>query len=349
MTGPDRRDPLDPAERALADALARGAPLPPPSPALDAAVLAAARAAAAKRAPAPAAAPPRSGSGAAPSTQRRRRRAPAWLRGGALAATLVLAVGVAWQMRHTMETPVLAPDTAADTGAVPTVADATPAPAPAESVTAAPGSTDDPAGNAPVSGAPARPPAPVPRRAPAASPPAEPAAGQAAADARATDALIRERREAAEREAAQQARSTAEAARLQRERAKSARAREANPQAYVPAAPPPPPPPPLPSPAAPPAASPAPVAAPVHAPAPVAQAGDATALDEAPDWHDQPLDDTPPASVDAPAVREAWLERIRELVAAGRHAEARDSLAEFRRRHPGAAIPDDLRPLLDGE
>ena len=67
------------------------------------------------------------------------------------------------------------------------------------------------------------------------------------------------------------------------------------------------------------------------------------------DWLDQPLDDTPPASVDTPAVREAWLARIRELVAAERYAEARDSYAEFRRRHPDAPVPADLRMLLGEE
>ena len=64
---------------------------------------------------------------------------------------------------------------------------------------------------------------------------------------------------------------------------------------------------------------------------------------------DQPLDDTPPASVDSPVVREAWLARIRELVSAERYAEARDSYAEFRRRHPDAPVPADLRMLLGEE
>ena len=66
-------------------------------------------------------------------------------------------------------------------------------------------------------------------------------------------------------------------------------------------------------------------------------------------WFDQPYDDVPPASVESPAVREAWLARIRELVAAERYVEARDSYAEFRRRYPDAPVPDDLRSLLGGE
>ncbi len=42
---------------------------------------------------------------------------------------------------------------------------------------------------------------------------------------------------------------------------------------------------------------------------------------------------------------EAWLARIRELKAAGRLAEAAQSLARLRERHPGVAIPADLADL----
>ena len=66
-------------------------------------------------------------------------------------------------------------------------------------------------------------------------------------------------------------------------------------------------------------------------------------------WFDQPQDDIPPASVDSPAVREAWLARIRELIAGERYQEARDSYAEFRRRYPDAPVPDDLDMLLGDE
>lgn len=62
---------------------------------------------------------------------------------------------------------------------------------------------------------------------------------------------------------------------------------------------------------------------------------------------DDGYDDEPPASADSPEVRKAWLARIRELVAEGREEAARASLAEFRRRYPQAPLPDDLRPLLD--
>jgi hypothetical protein len=78
---------------------------------------------------------------------------------------------------------------------------------------------------------------------------------------------------------------------------------------------------------------------------------DAAAVEDAHDgkWSDQPPDDIPPASVESPAVRDAWLARIRELVAAERYGEARDSFGEFRRRYPGAPVPEDLRALLGEE
>jgi hypothetical protein len=62
---------------------------------------------------------------------------------------------------------------------------------------------------------------------------------------------------------------------------------------------------------------------------------------------DQPLDDQPPASVDSPQVRQAWLQRVRQLVAEGKPDAARDSLREYQRRYPKATLPDDLRALLD--
>lgn len=61
---------------------------------------------------------------------------------------------------------------------------------------------------------------------------------------------------------------------------------------------------------------------------------------------DQPYDDEPPASADSPEVRTAWLARIRELLGEGKIDAARASLAEFHRRYPDAPLPDDLRPLL---
>lgn len=44
---------------------------------------------------------------------------------------------------------------------------------------------------------------------------------------------------------------------------------------------------------------------------------------------------------------EAWLKRIVELRAQGRDREADESLAEFRRRHPGYAIPPELLKAIE--
>lgn len=58
------------------------------------------------------------------------------------------------------------------------------------------------------------------------------------------------------------------------------------------------------------------------------------------------MDDAPPATVDSPQARRAWLERIRELRDAGELEAARESLGEYRRRYPGADLPADLQGLL---
>ena len=53
----------------------------------------------------------------------------------------------------------------------------------------------------------------------------------------------------------------------------------------------------------------------------------------------------PPATTESPAVRDAWLQRIRELVRDGQLDAARESLKAFRTRYPGHAIPDDLHAI----
>ena len=55
--------------------------------------------------------------------------------------------------------------------------------------------------------------------------------------------------------------------------------------------------------------------------------------------------DEPPATMNSPFAREAWLRRISELVHEGHIEEARASLAEFRRRYPNERIPAALRDL----
>ena len=377
------REPLTPEERDIAQRLARLDSGAAPAPGLDARILAAAQAAA----EAPAARP------VAPA----RRRRPRWPVGMGIAASLVVAVGVAWQLRPQPDSVALdAPSEAA-------LSRTRVEPAP----TAA--AVDVPAAAAAHPIAKERTDAPSDPAAPAsvAVPQPEPAAAAARAM---TSPVERERseraaqlaREAATRQAEDrqaQARETEQAATRQQAGAQDAGARDAAarpaPRAAT-AAPPveaaveserlqlPPPAPPAPPAAAarapefvpppPPAqpASPAPsravpppdVATPItvqtqerrtraqavppardsievtgsHA-APPAAAVDALA--------DQPLDDRPPASADSPAVRERWLQRIRELRDGGQHDAARDSLREFVRRHPQARLPDDLRPLLE--
>ncbi|UHQ18435.1 hypothetical protein LVB87_09430 [Lysobacter sp. KIS68-7] len=53
----------------------------------------------------------------------------------------------------------------------------------------------------------------------------------------------------------------------------------------------------------------------------------------------------PPATTGSPEVRDAWLQRIRELQKAGNVEDARVSLKAFRKRYPEYVIPEDLRPL----
>jgi len=54
-------------------------------------------------------------------------------------------------------------------------------------------------------------------------------------------------------------------------------------------------------------------------------------------------DDRPPVSADSPAFRQAWLQRIRALLAAGETSAAAESLQEFRRRYRSVELPEDLR------
>lgn len=287
------REPLTPEERDLARRLARlGGHAEPPA-ALDARILAAAHAAVARSAT---------------------RRRPRWPLGLGLAASLALALGVAWQL-HMRPGALPLPTDEAPAGTVARTADAVQPP-------------------------------------PAAEPPPP-------AQARA--------REAAELDAAEHARTMRHAA-VEAERAatEAFRARQA-------VAPPPPPPPagePGAEASAPPSApllpppsgeekpleveavpAPAP-AAQVAAPAPPAPPERAiSAAGTSAGTHtlqaDQPDDVQPPASFDAPEARDAWLQRIRELLHEGDRDAARASLLEFRRRYPQHSLPDDLLPLLE--
>lgn len=57
------------------------------------------------------------------------------------------------------------------------------------------------------------------------------------------------------------------------------------------------------------------------------------------------FDERPPVSADSAEFRQAWLQRIRGLIAKGALDNARSSLQEFRRRYPDVELPDDLRKL----
>ncbi|MCC7247580.1 MAG: hypothetical protein IT473_03055 [Lysobacter sp.] len=77
----------------------------------------------------------------------------------------------------------------------------------------------------------------------------------------------------------------------------------------------------------------APAAAPAPAPVPASAAAD------------QPYDDQPPVSADSPQFRQAWLQRIRNLLAKGETEAGHNSLQEFRRRYPDSELPEDLKKV----
>lgn len=257
MTG--RREPLDPTERALAAALPRLHGRTEPDPALDARVLAMAHAAA--------------GQATAPARRR------SWVVPLSVAASITLAVGLAWRLRPLPPIPASEAMPAVAAPQEPVVIQrAPPAPPPAQAsqpVGGSPGTDDALRTPAAASGPVARTATPQPPpTTPAAFPAMDPAAGAATPPA--------------------QAKPTA-----------------------------------------------APVAADARVRAAERDQLDAAAEALAAD-HDE---DVPPATVDSPDVREAWLRRIAELVRQGRGEEARESLAEFRRRYPGATLPPELRSL----
>lgn len=423
---PDAPDPLSPEERDLAERLLRLGPHEGPSATLDAAILAAARAAVAAEpvpdaasqaaaalaaaplaatpqaaapqaaAPQAAAARPAAPQAGAPRARPKKTRWPAWI---GVAASLTLAVGVAWQLRPLDK----APSALSEEQAAPTVAAMPPARrAPAADVLAAPQSPEPTPTPMPIQD---RAPAPAPvlaKPAPAPARVVSPPVEERALESRAAAGKAVENRSAEKRAAADAAPPAAREfdrrAKSEAPRAAQAQSTQAMPTpADVP--PPPAPPPPAPAPAiAPPAAqgygysapadaAPAnttrarrqpaaegeraagqveglsrregqrPVAAPpaeAAANAPIAaeaqrsappqqNAADATVLDRvqitgsriAPSQHANAL---------AP---EQWLERIRQYRDDGELDLARQDLREFRRAHPRARIPKDLRPLLE--
>ncbi len=310
-------DPLDADERALADLLARDA-LPGPSPQLDARILAAARSATATT------------TTATRSPSRRPR--PRWIAGMGIAATLVLAIGIAWRLRPlppavpaASEAPqadmvrILEPTARTASPQPPAAEDAVyrqmtspPAqvlskPVPAERESAAarkqappepPVVFDEPS---PMD-APTPPPAPPPAPAPVMAPNANGMAAPAASTMQAAPMQ-------------KQADSYDEAKNLDRIQVTGSRIPDSAPQAFSREA------------------SGMDAAAAADA---AAEGGVSRAV----------LDEEPPATADSPQVQEAWLQRIRELLSAGETDAARNSLAEFRRRYPKYVLPEDLRRFV---
>ena len=314
--------PLTPEERALAARLARLGPHGEPPPALDARILAAARA----------------GVPAAAGSPRNQAR---WTLALGVAASVALAVGLAWQLRPSPAP--LAYDEA--TSAVGVAASAPAAEAQAVDATSAP---------EPVPGAttPAQPRATGEDAPQAFQRRAEPAAQVMTKPGHADAGPGKERA----RRAPPAPPAPAAVTVLQEPAPAGAASAAAAAADMVLPAPPP--------------ATPAAAAAKAAAPSPQAVAREAAARDTAADqrarnaaaasateshaqaaddsFADEPfVEDVPPATADSPAVRDAWLHRIRELQASGDTEAARASLEEFVRRYPSFPLPDDLRPLLD--
>ena len=282
--------PLDPEERALADALARATPRDGPALELDAAILASARRAL-------------HAEPVGPGRHYRRRRWPVVV---GVAASLALAVGVAWQLRP-------APDAivpAADEGP-PVVFDAAmPAPREPEQADPAPGRELTPPMPAAARAVPpGQKGAPEPAEAPAAAdapavapgPPASPAPPAASTAAAPIPAAQPESGQPAFEPSPPPTDTAIGRKRIRQEGTGQAAATDAR----------------------------------------RATTGDIV-------FEHEGLDDEPPATVDSPQTRRAWLDRIRELRDAGELDAARESLDEYRRRYPDLDLPEDLEGLLAG-
>ncbi|PTA70468.1 MULTISPECIES: hypothetical protein [unclassified Stenotrophomonas] len=319
----NRDEPLTPEERDLARLLGRRAEQAPPA-ALDAAILAAARAAVDA---------PAVDTAASPRTPRRRPRWPAVF---GIAASMVFAIGIAWQLRP--EPPPI-PASEAAVAAAPAAADQTTESRAADAAMAPP----EPAAAAPA----------APQAAPMAAPAPAIARTARPAPAEATPAPAPAKAEAARARIAEPAADTSFAA-------------------LPPPAPPAPPAPvaySAPVPASAPAAAAAMKAdsdaAPMASAASVEQAPaldrvEVTASKRAATTRSAPgvmrrsgnaglSADAVQAEVNADArlPRRQWLQKIRERRDQGQRDLARASLERYVQQYPEARLPRDLRPLLD--
>lgn len=333
----NRDEPLTPEERELARLLGHRAEQAPPA-ALDAAILAAARAAVDA---------PSANAAASPDAPRARRARPRWPAVFGIAASMVFAIGIAWQLRPE---PPPVPAGEAAVAAAPAAADVSTADQAADSGAA------DSAAAAPAA-APTAPLAPPKTAAiPAADTPA-PAIARARqpAPAQAPPAPVR----AAPSMAAEAAADTAFAA-------------LPPPPATAPPAPPAPvaysaPAPTLPAPAAAAALKARTAAAPVTnaadvdaEPAVMQDRVEITSMKREATRRSAPgvMQRNSDAGLSADAVqaevsadarlpRRQWLEKIRERRDQGQRDLARASLERYIQQYPESRLPRDLRPLLD--
>jgi hypothetical protein len=357
------REPLSAQERALAQRLARAAGAHEPGPALDARILAAARAAVdeAAQAAAPASevtAPRATPSPRLPPSQARRRDRRRWTLGFGVAASLLLAVTVAWQLRP-QHTRRLVHESAQAPAAPQAV---TEVPVPAAADRAEPVGTASAPAPGPVREDPA---ASAPRAAPAPSAKPEQIGLPPPSTPKALSPEPAQRRE--RYPAGPQAVAPAVPAAQQDAVAPAAQAEPPRAASLAP----------------PPAAPPAPVVEAGAAPPPPAPSDPMPALEGPVDRPDAQrvmaetpetaradhLQDDPGAGnrESAPALAtggdnpaalqsaiaqdqglpaQAWLQRIRTHRLEGNGALARASLQAFRQAHPDAPIPEDLRALL---
>ena len=293
-------EPLDAEERALAARLPRPHGRGEPAPALDARILQAARDAV----------------GVPPARKHARRR---WIVPASVAATVTLALGVAWRMQDPAPAAQAVHDDAAFAAEVASPA-ASVAAEPAASTPAAPAMPPAAVASRPVPAprvaealpASAEPvasrmqaAAPEPARAGNTAPPPAPPAPPAPIAAFPADSMADLPAAAAPQAAGQAQRAMAPAA------AKAATARERLDSITV-------------------------TGTRIRNEAELAAEARMSAEAD---------DDIPPATVDSPEVRDAWLRRIAELLKLGRNEEARESLGEFRRRYPDAVLPQELRAL----
>ena len=354
------RQPLTQEERELAERLAQLGASAEPSAALDARILGAARAST------------RMGDAATttPTATGRSRPRRRWPVAMGVAATLVLAVGIAWQLRPVGETHQAYSE-------APTAVRMVDAPAERPPLRRLPATEVDAAMPPPAPQMRAIGPPPAPVEAPGKRAEGAPTADEAAdaEDASDSDARTSERRQrdgatieapaepeprllqeaANEAEAVSSAPSafpattgagTPERKALRRETQKATPEIVLDSGAAVQSTPPPPATP------APQQREPARTAAPAStAPRESLDRIEITGnrIDRDNDgFSDRVIDDQPPATADSPLVQQAWLQRIRELIARGRIDAARSSLGEFKRRYPRYALPDDLRAFQQG-